>query len=198
MTEHMEVPREPAIVETLVVAPSRRDWNLLRVLAAIGGVAMLIGVSVVTLGLALLAPVGMIVARIIARREKMSLTFLTSWIGAAFGVCAALMVVALVFLALLPGNSLASIGKTADSVSAAGSKQPPPAWLERIAPGSAARARAHPANPDSPMVRAFTTVSIVMGVVILYSMLAMLIGTLGWAPSLLLTYAFSGRWLPDT
>jgi hypothetical protein len=193
MTEHIEVPPEAPII----AQPVHR-WNLVRALAAIAGVAMLIGASVISLGLALLAPVGMIVARIIARREKMQLTFLTSWIGAAFGVCAALMVVALIFFALLPGDTVASIGKTADSVSTASQKQPPPAWLERISPGSAARARAHPANPNSPLVRAFTTVSLVMGAVILYSMLAMLIGTAGWVPSLLLTYAFSGRWIPES
>jgi hypothetical protein len=32
----------------------------------------------------------------------------------------------------------------------------------------------------------------------MYSVLAMVIGTAGWVPSLLLTYAFSGRWIPDS
>lgn len=198
MTEHVEVPPEPQPLppETIVVAPRDHRWNLLRALAAIGGVAMLVTVSVFSLGLALLAPVGMIVARKIARREKTPLTFFTSWLGAAFGVCSALIVVALVVVVLLPGGTVAGIRKTADSVSTASNKQPPPAWLERISPGSTARARASQPNPNSGMARGFTIASTVMGVVLLYSLLAMVIGTAGWVPSLLLTYAFSGRWIP--
>lgn len=187
MTEHGEVAPGPA---------RARTWNLLRVLAAIAGVAMLLTVSVFSLGLALLAPIGMVVARAIARREKTPLTFFTSWLGAAFGVCAALIVVALVIFALLPGDTVASIVRTTDSVSTASSKQPPPAWLEKIAPGSTARARASQPTQNSPMIRTFKVVSTVFGAVFVYSFLAMLIGTAGWVPSLLLTYAFSGRWIP--
>jgi hypothetical protein len=157
---------------------------------------MLVTVSVFSLGLALLAPIGMIVARIIARREQTPLTFFTSWLGAAFGVCAALIVAALVAIAVMPSGTFARFGQTADSVSTASSRQPPPAWLEKISPGSTERARATP--PNSRMVRAFTVASTVMGFVLVYSVLAMVIGTAGWLPSLLLTYAFSGRWIPSS
>lgn len=173
-----------------------RTWNLSRGLAAMAGVAMLIAVSVVTLGLALLAPVGMIVARIVARREQTPLTFFTSWLGASFGVCGALIVVALVLLALLPSGAVANFRRAADSVSTSSARQPPPAWLERISPGSIARARASQARQSSSTVRGFTIASTVLGVVVVYSLLAMLIGTAGWVPSLLLTYAFSGQWIP--
>jgi len=189
MTEHSEVSPEP-----MPPATSRGSWNLSRGFAAIAGVALMVTMSIVTLGLALLAPIGMIVARKIARRENTPLTFFTSWLGAAFGVCAALIVAALVTIAVMPSGTFAGIGKTADSVSTASSKQPPPAWLEKMYPGSTERARATPTN--SPMVRTFTVASTVMGVVLLYSLLAMLIGTAGWVPSLLLTYGFSGRWIP--
>ncbi|MEO8335982.1 MAG: hypothetical protein ABI664_13475 [bacterium] len=175
-----------------------RSWNLRRGVAAIAGVAMLVGVTVVSFGLALLAPIGMIVARKVARREKTPLTFFTSWLGAAFGVCGALMIVALVVVAVMPSGTIASIGKTADSVSTASSGKPPPAWIEKISPGATARARASQVNQGSRMVRSLTIGSTVVGFVILYSLLAMLIGTAGWLPSLLLTYAFSGRWIPPT
>jgi fatty acid desaturase len=196
VTENVEISPQPELPTTSGAQLRARTWNLTRVLAAIAGIAMLITVSVFSLGLALLAPVGMIVARTFSRREKTPLTFFTSWLGAAFGVCAALIVVALVVVAVLPSGTIAGIGKMADSVSTASSKQPPPAWLEKIAPGSTARARASQPSANSPMVRTFTVASQVMGVVVVYSLLAMFIGTAGWVPSLLLTYAFSGRWLP--
>jgi len=189
MTEHSEIAPEPT---------RARTWNLLRVLAAIAGVAMLVTVSVFSLGLALLAPLGIVVARAIARREKTPLTLFTSWLGAAFAVCAALIVVALVVFALLPGDTVASIIRTTDSVSTASSKQPPPAWLEKVAPGSAARAQASQPKQNSPVARTLKVVSTVFGVVFVYSFFAMLIGTAGWVPSLLLTYAFSGRWIPGS
>ncbi len=174
------------------------SWNLKRALAAIAGVATLVAAAVVSLGLALLAPVGMIVARSLARREKTPLTFFTSWLGAAFGVCAALIVVALVVIATLPSGTIASITKTADSVSTASNKQPPPAWIDRISPGASARARSSQSNANPRLLRGFTIASTVFGIVFLYSLLAMVIGTAGWVPSLLLTYAFSGRWIPPS
>lgn len=200
MTEHMEVPPQPASPATPDAVPRARQWNLLRGLAAIAGVAMLITVTVFSLGLALLAPVGMIVARRFARREKTALTFFTSWLGAAFGVCAALIVAGLVLIVVMPSGTIAGIGKAADSVSTASSTQRPPAWLEKISPGATARARdrSAPPNANAPMVRAFTVMAQVMGVVFVYSFLAMFIGTAGWVPSLLLTYAFNGRWIPSS
>jgi hypothetical protein len=197
VTENTEGPPRPELPATPVAAPRARTWNLSRVLAAITGVAMLITVSVFSLGLALLAPVGMIVARRFARREQSPLTFFTSWLGAAFGVCAALIVVAVVVVAMLPSGTIVGIGKTADSLSTASNKQSPPAWLEKMYPGSTSRARASQGNASAPMVRTVVVASQVAGVVMLYSLLAMVIGTAGWVPSLLLTYAFSGRWLPS-
>jgi hypothetical protein len=140
----------------------------------------------------------MVVARAIARREKTPLTFGTSWLGAAFGVCFALIIVALVLLARLPTGTIAKIGNTADSASVASSTKPPPAWLDRISPGASARARATSSKQTAVMTRGFTIFGTVFGAVFLYSVLSMLIGTAGWAPSLLLTYAFTGRWLPPS
>ena len=197
MTEDVELPPQPEQPPPAIGNSRARTWNLPRVLSAIGGVAMFVTVTIFSFGLALLAPVGIIVARKLARREQTPLTFFTSWLGAAFAVCAALIVVALVVVAILPGDTVAVMTRTADSVSTASSKQPPPAWIEKISPGATARARASQPNANTPMVRAFVVASQVMGVVFVYSFLAMFIGTAGWVPSLLLTYAFSGKWLPD-
>ena len=196
MTEHIEVSPD-ATLPTPVVVRRDRSWNLPRGLAGIGGGILLLGVSVVTVGIALLAPVGMIVARAIARREKTSLTFGTSWLGAAFGVCFALIIIVLVLVARLPTGTIEKFGKTADSLSTASNKAPPPTWVDRISPGATARARASQKNQNATLTRGFTIAFTVFGAVFVYSLLSMLIGTAGWAPSLLLTYAFTGRWLPD-
>ena len=197
MTEHIPLPPDAA-PQAPVVVQRDRSWNLRRGLAGIAGAALLVGVSVVSLGLALLAPVGMIVARVIARREKTPLTFGTSWLGAAFGVCFALIIIALVMVARLPTGTIAKIGKTTDSLSAVSNKKPPPAWIDRVSPGATARARAGQTKQMATLTRGFTFGSMIFGGVMLYSLLSMLIGTAGWAPSLLLTYAFTGRWLPSS
>lgn len=167
-----------------------------RGVVAIVGAALLTIVAKYTFGLALLAPIGMIAARYIVRRQNSNLTLGTSWLGAASSVAVTLVTIVLFLVTQMPRGTFASIQRGTDSASVASAKVPPPAWLERIAPGTTARARAKPASRT--VTHAFTIWTIVVGGVFAYSVFAVVIGTAGWVPSLLLSFAFTGRWIPTS
>jgi hypothetical protein len=170
--------------------------HIYRGFIAIVGATLLTIVAKYTFGLALLAPIGMIAARYIARRRQSSVTLGTSWLGAASSVALSLIAILLFLVTQMPRGTFASIQRGADSVSVASAKTPPPAWLERIAPGTAARARAKPVGPK--VSHAFTIWTMVVGGVFAYTLFAVVIGTAGWVPSLLLSFAFTGRWIPSS
>jgi hypothetical protein len=182
------------------MSPPPLASHVYRGFIAIVGVALLTAVTRYTFGLALLAPIGMIAARYVARRQKSSLTLGTSWLGATGSVAVVFVAFILLVLAQMPNGTFAgtfaNIQRGSDSASVASAKAPPPAWLERIAPGSTARARAKPVSRK--VSHAFTVWSIVVGGVFAYTLFAVVIGTAGWVPSLLLSFAFTGRWIPSS
>jgi hypothetical protein len=184
----------PNDLDAPVPARPMRSWNALRVIAAIAGVAVLVAASVFTLGLALLAPLGMLGARYVARRQKSAFTLGTSWLGASLFVALAMTIIGGVAVSQLPSRMFETIQHSADSASMA-KRPPPPAWFERIAPGAAARARAAPTGPAN-LTRAFTIWAFVVGGVFTVTLFGAVIGTAGWLPGVLLAYAFSGRWIP--
>jgi hypothetical protein len=187
---------DPNELEPLAaVPPPLRPWNLTRVFAAIAGGAILVMAAFFTAGLVLLAPLGMIGARYLARRQNSNFTIATSWLGAAIFVEFALAGIAIVALLQTPRTTLDTFKRATDSASVNSKRRPPPAWLERIAPGTTARARVAPSTSPT-FNRALLIWTFVVGGVITATLGAVVIGTAGWLPSLLLSYAFSGRWIP--
>ncbi len=164
-----------------------------RVALGIIGLGLLALVSLFTLGMALLTPVGMYVADRVARRDGHRLTRGMSWFGAVLAANLGIMIFGGVALTRLPGGVTGSLQHLADSAAATSKTQKPPDWMERIAPGASARAQATP-TPKG-LTKAFVLWAAVIGGVIACTFFALIVGTLGWLPSLLLAYAATGRWL---
>jgi hypothetical protein len=164
--------------------------------ASVGMRILMAGVGVITLGLAtlitaggaLLAPLGMTVARAIVRRRHNVPTFTTSWLGAVGAAILGIMIVAGILTSRAPAGTLAAVQRSADS-SAAASQEHPPEWLRRMYPAAAATPQMSPrAN------RAFAMYGAVAGAVFVFGLLGTIVGSLGWAASLPLAYAVNGCW----
>ena len=165
-----------------------------RVLAALAGLLVLGLAMFVTLGGAVLAPIGMWLASIVLRQRRRRLTLWASWVGAVGTVCLVLLLVLGTALAATGGDTIAKIQRTMDSSTAAQRTKPQPAWVERMTtPGSRARSEAMQRQMQGS--HAFTATTLVFGGIIAIEFFAAFIGTLGWAAGLLLYYAVRGRWL---
>jgi hypothetical protein len=84
--------------------------------------------------------------------------------------------------------------QTADSASAQAAQKPPPAWLDRLAPGASTR-YSNPTSNNSPALNAFI---MIWGMAFAVCFFGSLIGTLGWIGSMLLAFSASGRWFGKT
>ena len=164
-----------------------------RRVSAIGGGFAFLLVTVVTFGLALLAPLGMWVAGRIMRRQQQPLTRFTSWLGAVYGVG---LVIMLAF-GVTMFNAVSQMRdpkfqRTMDSVRAAQRSKPPPAWLERVAPGSTARTQSSQPTPGGTAEKAMGVAGSVIGAVLLGTLGGMQIGSLAWWACLPLYFAIHG------
>jgi hypothetical protein len=170
-----------------------RTQVLYRVVALIAGFAILYETARVSFGLVLCAPLGVLVVSRVQRSRGRPFGAWRSWISAVSAVAIALVVIAGVAVSLVPAGTWDRIRQTADSTSAQAAKQPPPAWLDRLAPGSAARYSAIRPN-DS---RAFNVFTMVFGGVIAAGFLGNVFGTIGWVGTMLLVFSVTGRWLRE-
>ncbi len=165
-----------------------------RVVAGIGGTIALLGAALVTFGAVLLAPLGMWIADRVTRRRLGTLTLASSWFGAVVTVTVVLALVGVVAFARSPVINSPATRHIVDSVRTAERQKPPPAWMERIAPGSTSRrnmAIEEKLN-ESP---AFMNVMTVVGGLLLVEFIAVIVGTFGWGAGLLLAYAARGTWI---
>jgi hypothetical protein len=170
-----------------------------RVLAGVVGVLLLAGGAVSTLGVALLAPLGMLGAGMIARAKGRPLSRGAAWAGAVTIAVLAFAVAGTVAVARTPAGTFERMRHDADSARKVAATQPPPPWLERIAPG-AAKARQQQ-QMDSTAARivgspAFVIWTMIMGGLLTCFVFGGFAGTVGWGGSTLLYYAARGRWLP--
>jgi hypothetical protein len=170
-----------------------RTRVLYRVAALIAGLAVLIGAALVSVGVALCAPLGVWAARRVRRARGRTLDAWSSWIGAVSAVIIALILVAGVLASRLPVGAWSRVRQAADSASAHAATQPPPAWLDRLAPGAARYSTNGANNPP-----AFNALFMLFGAVIGVGIFGNIIGTLGWIGTMLMVFAASGRWLRET
>ena len=161
---------------------------LARVAAFVAGVLMLVGGTIVSLGMVLLAPIGMAVAGWVQRRRGDPMTRGGHWIAASAAIVVALVLAMAAFLAFTPKGTMRNVVQAADSASVASAKEPPPAWLERLGPGLAVQ------QPGPGASRMFTIVGGLLGVSFMVGLLSAVFGTLGWSAGMLLGLALSGRW----
>jgi hypothetical protein len=160
-----------------------------RILAFGAGLVVLAGGTIVSVGTVLVAPAGMGIAALIQRHRGRRLSRFGGWIAATGAVVVTMAVIAIVVAALTPAGVWQQARHTADSASVAQAKQPPPAWLERMAPGSSRLAA-----QQQPMSPAHQTAAIAAGIGFGATFLAVLCGTLGWAAGMLLCFGIGGRW----
>ena len=159
-----------------------------RIVAAVVGVAALAFAARFTVGGAVLAPVGIFVAWLVTRRGNRRLSRPWSWFAAVAAVEIALLGAGGYAAMHAPPGTLSQIQHATDSAQA---NATPPAWMERIAPGSTARARAQSGSVSG----AFSVWALVVGGMIVSGMIAMVVGTVGWLATLPIAFAITGRWI---
>jgi hypothetical protein len=171
-----------------------RNHVLNRGAALIAGLAILIGAAMVSVGVALCAPLGVWVVHHFQRSRGRPFGAWRSWISAVSAVIIALVLIAGISVSRLPAGTLGRIRQAADSASAEAAKQPPPAWLDRLVPGAAARYSSQGAT-NAPAFNAFFMI-LAAGIGVAF--LGNIIGTVGWIGTMLLVFSASGRWLNET
>lgn len=158
-----------------------------RLAAILAGLVVLAAGAVVSLGAALLAPVGMLIAAVVLRRRGRVLGRAASWFVAAGSVAVVLLAFAGFVATRVPSGTWRQLRRAQDSATAAAAKQPPPAWIERIAPQAAPASRAKP--PAAVQTAAMAWVG---GFATVF--LASIYGSIGWGAGMLLGFGAAGRW----
>jgi hypothetical protein len=167
------------------VAPVSRS---LRLLAGTAGLLALAAGTIATFGAVLAGAVGVWIVAGVARARSRQVTRLQAW-GAAVSFVALYAVAGGAMLVRdLPDGTIERILAAADSASAA---EPPPEWLQRVAPRTAEE-MSDTARVESIVDRAFTVYCGLIGVALVCAAL----GSVGWGCAMLLTMGFTGRWIP--
>lgn len=166
-----------------------KSGPLVRAAAFVAGAVVLLGGVVVSLGGVVLAPLGMAVAAYVQRRRGRALTRGGHWIAACSSMAIAVAIAAGALLGATPKGTLANVMHAADSSSAVAAKEPPPAWLDRLAPGYRVQQ-----SRMAPSSRAFAVAAAIFGVGFALTFFATLYGTLGWGAGMLLGLAIRGSW----
>ncbi len=154
----------------------------------IGGILVLALGMVVSLGMVLVGWLGMWIVHQSWRARGKFLSRGGRWVAASASV-AVLGVLLFTLGAVLVGPSgLRTMQKANDSAVAANANKPPPAWLERIAPGASKR---KPTAPPSPLVN---TLFMVWGMGFVIVLLSAVYGSLAWAGAMLVGFGIRGYW----
>ena len=167
-----------------------RTLSLSRVAALVAGFLVLIGATVLSSGLALAAPLGVWIVHRIQRARGHRLGLGDSWLGAVSAATLALIVVAAVMAIRLPSGTLSHLRQVADSASSESARQPPPAWLSRIAPRSATRYAA----ASTTLPSGFNALILIWTLGMSVGLLGGLAGTVGWGGTMLVVFYASGHW----
>lgn len=167
-----------------------RAGTVARVFAFIGAAIVLVVVTVFSVGAALAAPVGMAFAAWLWRRRDKRLPAIGHWLAAMCGVVVAIVVYAGLISAMVPSGTWKQIQHAADSAQTASARTPPPAWLDRIAPGMAQQEAANRAKQSERVA----SMTMAFGLGIFAIMSGLFFGTIGWAAGMLLGLSFNGRW----
>lgn len=157
-----------------------------RVLTGLAGAAILCLSALFTLGTALAAPLGMLAADHWARRRGQVLTRGASWLAAAG---ASSLAIAGAFAVSAMRESDETLRRFHDTASAreAAPMPPPPAWMTRLFPQ--ATTKPDPVTERIVKSRAFSLYFGLMGAGLAAGMLGAIVGSLGWAGTMLLARA---------
>lgn len=177
-------------------APSTAS-SAARVAAFLAGLVLALLGALVSLGTVVFSFASMLLASWLQRRRGKPLGPMGNWVASICGVALVLLVVAGVAFALMPKGAWQEVKRSMDSTSANTPPTPPPAWLERIAPGSTQRAAQMNGKPSASMQAGM----LIWGAALVVFMMSGFIGSLGWAAGMLFGFSTHGRWpgapLPD-
>jgi hypothetical protein len=183
----MTIAAEPEVLSPLA-QPESRSSALIRIVAGIGGLTLLAGTTLVSLGTVVIVLIGMAVVAAVQRKRGRALTRSGHWVAA----CATMAVVVLalfgVGFAAMPRGTMTAARQSMDSSTAASAKQKPPAWVQKLYP-QYSQAAAN-AKPSPTMI----WVTMILGVGMAVTFFSTLLGTLSWGAGMLLGLAFAGRW----
>jgi hypothetical protein len=183
----MTIAAEPASI-TPITHQEPKSSAIVRVAAAVGGLAVLAGTAVISVGTVVIALIGMAVVAGVQRRRGRALTRSGHWVAACATMAVIVLALSGALLSYVPRGALSAAKQSMDSSSAASAKQPPPAWVQKLYPQySQAAANAKP----SPVM---VWTSMIIGVGIAVTFFATLYGTLSWGAGMLIGLAFIGRW----
>lgn len=159
-----------------------------RLAAILAGLLVLLGGTLVSFGTVLLAPLAMWVAAVVQRRRGRMLGRGAGWFVAAGSVVLVGVGFFALGAALAPAGTWHQMRHASDSAATAARREPPPTWVQRIAPGAARQSASVPSSP------AIQTAMIVWGGGVAALFMAALYGSIGWAAGMLLGFGAAGRW----
>jgi hypothetical protein len=162
--------------------------SLARTFAFFGALIVLIVGGILSLGAVLLAPAGMAIAAYIWRRRGRTLSPIGHWFAAAVAATVVFVAFAGAISSAMPKGSWEKARQAADSAQKISAKQPPPAWLQRLAPGVTQRAAQAPTSERAQ------TFGLAFGAAFAAMFFVGFFGTLGWLGGMLAGLAFYGRW----
>jgi hypothetical protein len=183
----MTIAAEPDVLAPLARHESK-SGPLARLVAGAGGFVVLVAATLLSVGMGLIALLGMAVVAIVQRKRGRALTRSGHWVTACATIAAVLLIGGGAILVSAPQGALVAVRQSMDSSSTASTKQAPPAWMKRVYPQySQAAVNAKP----SPTMMWMT---LILGAGMVITCFATLLGTLSWGAGMLLGLAFIGRW----
>ena len=160
-----------------------------RIAALLAGGTILLVAAVGSVGLVLVAPLGVWVTHRVQRARGRTVSLFDRWIGAVAATTIAMVLVAVALVAMIPRDTWRQVRQSADSASAEAQKQPPPAWLRHMVP-----AASQPVSASGQPL-AVSTIALVWGIGIGVGMTGIMLGSVGWVGTMLLLFCVSGEWL---
>lgn len=163
---------------------------VVRVLAFLAGIGVLIFGAFVSFGAVLAGAAGMGLATLARHQRRQHLTRWGGWIASTISVAIVLAIFAFILAEKLPPGAWTQVQHVADSAASASAKAPPPDWVERVFPGTSARAAAQQRifSPSTQSAFVFATIGVAAAFYLA------LFGTLGWGAGMLLALGVRGRW----
>ncbi len=165
--------------------PKRRNV-LARVAAGVGGALVLLVFALFTIGTVLAAPVGVLVAHLVSKRRRRVLTPGRSWMAAAIATALAVIALLVVYVTVISPTALHDFNQAA--AADASKPAPPPDWIARLAPPASRQP-----NPVAQRIfhsTVFVDYLMLMALFVMACISGAVIGTVGWAGTEALRYAF--------
>jgi hypothetical protein len=158
-----------------------------RVAAFLGGLCILLVAVVFSLGSALFAPLGMLIVAKVQHSRGRALSVLGHWLAAVASVMILFSLLGTIGASVVPKAAFDKFRRDSDSLSA---KQPPPAWIERMAPGTTKRI-AESKRKESPRAQ---TLGMAFGAAFVVIFFGLVFGSLGWVGGALIGMGVKGYW----